>query len=102
RITVSLHNQKEDIKLLSEALEHYYPKALEETGSSFDKIKRSFGITQLEPKQSSNDIQTKDVQLQFETTIKNIDKEIWNSLMGGQSVFDWQGLAYLEEAFSNN
>lgn len=102
RITVSLHNQKEDIKLLSEALEQYYPKALEETDNSQDKVKKSFGITQIKPIQGLDYIQSKDLQLQFETTIKNIDKKVWDSLMSGQSVFDWQGLAYLEEAFSNN
>ena len=44
RITISRHNQKEDIKALTEALQFHFPKALEETDNSLEKIQRSFRL----------------------------------------------------------
>jgi hypothetical protein len=43
-----------------------------------------------------------ELKLQHETTIHNIDKNEWNQLLGKQSTFDWNGLAFLEKAFSGN
>jgi predicted N-acyltransferase len=40
--------------------------------------------------------------MQHENSIRNIHKAEWNLLLGKQSVFDWDGLLFLEEAFSGN
>ena len=44
RITLSSHNQQQDIKALAEAIEYHFPKALEETNNSENKIRQAFGI----------------------------------------------------------
>ena len=43
RITLSSHNQKQDIlRELAEAMKYHYPKALEETNNSDEKLERLF------------------------------------------------------------
>ena len=100
RITLSRHNQKEEIKALVDALEKHLPQVLQETGNSLYKIHKAFGI------KSENYFQEKLVKksplkVQYETTIKNIDENIWNQILGKKSTFDWEGLQFLEDAFSN-
>ncbi|MFV8465807.1 aminotransferase class I/II-fold pyridoxal phosphate-dependent enzyme [Flavobacterium sp. LB1P62] len=101
RITLSRHNQKEEIKALVEAMEYHFPKALEESGNSQHKVNKAFGIVEtastvrnLEPKT--------DLKLQYETAIEKINKQNWNELLGKQSTFDWDGLCFLENSFKNS
>jgi 7-keto-8-aminopelargonate synthetase-like enzyme/predicted N-acyltransferase len=101
RITLSRHNQKEEIKALVKAMEFHSPKALEESGNSLNKVNKAFGIVEtvstipnLEPKM--------DLVLQYETAIEKINKQNWNELLGKQSTFDWEGLSFLENAFKNS
>ncbi|WP_367757338.1 aminotransferase class I/II-fold pyridoxal phosphate-dependent enzyme [Flavobacterium sp. WC2430] len=100
RITLSRHNQKEEIKALVEAMEFYYPKALEDSGNSLQKVKKAFGIPEIIPQREDVELKT-DLVVQYETSIKKIDKQNWNELLGKQSTFDWEGLSFLENAFSN-
>lgn len=102
RITISRHNQKEDIKALADALQLHLPKALEETDNSIDKIQRSFRLEKSCHKIKKETADSGLLQFQFEKSIHNIDKEFWNIALGGQSVFDWEGMCYLEEVFKNN
>lgn len=102
RITISQHNQKEDIKALADALQFHLPKALEETDNSLEKIQRSFRLETVFNKVKKENTDSGLLQFQFETSIHSIDKELWNSALGGQSVFDWEGMCYLEETFKNN
>ncbi len=102
RITISRHNQKEDIKALGDALQFHLPKALEETDNSLEKIQRSFRLEKVFNKVKKENNDSGLLQLQLETSIHDIDKELWDNALGGQSVFDWEGLCYLEEAFKNN
>ncbi len=101
RITLSRHNQKEEIKALVDAMVNFLPLALAESGNSLNKIYQAFGLKESEiimdevNKKSS-------LQIQHETSIKNIDKISWNQLLGKQNTFDWDGLHFLESAFSNN
>lgn len=101
RITLSRHNQKEEIKALVEAMEYHFPKALEESGNSQHKVNKAFDIVEtvstvgnLEPKT--------DLIVQYKTSIEKINKQNWNKLLGKQSTFDWDGLCFLENAFKNS
>src|SRR5690606_22629241 len=102
RITISRHNQKEEIKALVEAMVYHFPKALEDTHTNFDRVFQAF---KLEPKQKEapyNTVRNADLKVQLEDSIIKIDKQLWNSLLGKQGVFDWEGLRFLEESFSDN
>lgn len=101
RITLSRHNRKEDIEGLTKALEYHFPKAIEETQNNAYKVFCAFGLTPPEnvekPIQYESLFSTEHLQ-----SIKLIDSDMWNSSMGRESVFDWDGMCFLEKAFANN
>lgn len=102
RITISRHNQKEEIKALVAAMEYHFPMALEDTHTN---SKRVFQAFKLAPKLKQVSFQTNSntsLKLQLEDSIVKIEKQLWNSLLGKEGVFDWEGLKFLEESFSGN
>ncbi|MFV8347184.1 aminotransferase class I/II-fold pyridoxal phosphate-dependent enzyme [Flavobacterium sp. ZB4P13] len=101
RITVSRNNQEEDIRGLVQALEYHFPKALEETSNSMHKISMAFGTPEITEKKEKL-IPQSSLILHYKTSIKEIDKQTWNTLLGGQSTFDWDGLCFLEDTFKNS
>jgi 7-keto-8-aminopelargonate synthetase-like enzyme len=103
RITVSRHNQKEEIKALVDAMVYHYPKALEETNTSENKVRKAFRMPLLENKNDEVPLPiVVGLSFQQEDTIVNISKVEWNSLLGKNSVFDWDGLLFLENVFKAN
>ena len=101
RITVSRNNQEEDIRGLVQALEYHFPKALEETSNTLHQVSRAFGIPEFSQKKEKL-ISQSSLNLQYETSIQQLNKATWNMLLGGQSTFDWDGLCFLENAFKNS
>ncbi|KUO64955.1 MAG: aminotransferase class I/II [Lutibacter sp. BRH_c52] len=101
RITLSRHNQKEEIKALVDAIENLLPMALSQTGNSLNKIYQAFGLNETHIHKEEV-IKKTCLKMQHETSIKNINKNSWNQLLGKQNTFDWDGLHFLESAFSNN
>ncbi|MFV8351745.1 aminotransferase class I/II-fold pyridoxal phosphate-dependent enzyme [Flavobacterium sp. XS2P14] len=100
RITLSRHNQKEEIKSLVEAMEYHFPKALEATGNSQNKVMKAFGMDErIKPEENFKKKTT--LLLQYETSIEKINKQNWNELLSKQSTFDWEGLCFLENTFTN-
>ena len=101
RITLSSHNQKEDIEALTEALDFHYGKALEASHNSDDKIKRAFGLIDSIHSQSTP-MFSSEITIEVNNSIRTIDKEEWNQKVGKNTVLDWDGLAFLEDAFAQN
>jgi 7-keto-8-aminopelargonate synthetase-like enzyme len=101
RITLSSHNQQQDITALAAAMEYHFPKALEETNNNENKIRQVFGI---DSKKIEKISQSKEQELFIEekNTIQDIEKSEWNQYMGKQNIFDWEGLVYLEKTFSQH
>ncbi|MBC5864318.1 aminotransferase class I/II-fold pyridoxal phosphate-dependent enzyme [Flavobacterium turcicum] len=101
RITLSSHNQLEDITALAEAMEYHFPKTLEDTNNSEIKIRQAFGM---DNKKAENISELKEQELFIEekNTIQDIEKSEWNQYMGKQNIFDWDGLVYLEKTFSQH
>tara|TARA_R110002049_G_scaffold93815_8_gene231599 strand:- start:621 stop:3029 length:2409 start_codon:yes stop_codon:yes gene_type:complete len=100
RITISRHNQKKEIFALVEAMKYHYPKALEDTHTNFNRVFAAFKLEHDSKK--TNRKMRQDLTVQLEDTIQNIDENMWNSLFVNQGVFDWKGLFFLEESFTNN
>jgi len=101
RITLSSHNQQQDIKSLAEAMQYHFPKALEETNNSGNKIRLAFGIGSKKPEEIS--VSTKQFFfIEEKNTIQDIKKSEWNQYMGKQNIFDWDGMAYLEKTFNQH
>ena len=99
RITISRHNQKAEIKALVEAMVHHFPKALEDTNTTNNKVRRDFRMSPLPEIQETR---SEELRIQHERSIRRIPKNQWNAWMGNQSVFDWDGVNFLEEAFADN
>lgn len=97
RITISRHNQKEEIKGLVEAMKKYYPIALEETGTNLNQVRKAFKLSIEKQSITFKDIR---LTLNYTSTIKNISKAEWNELLGAQSTFDWEGQLFLEQVFN--
>ena len=100
RITISRNNGDEQIKGLTEALEYHYPLALEETSNTLNKVSMAFGIPQPDSQEKENTIKPA-LNYQYKTSIKQIDAALWNKLIDKQNIFDWDGLCFLEDAFTN-
>ena len=98
RITISRHNQLPEIKALVEAMEHHFPKALEETHTNMNRVRRFFKLPQVKDINGENQLQN--VIVKCENSIHKVDKTTWNKYMANQSVFDWDGLAFLESIFT--
>jgi 7-keto-8-aminopelargonate synthetase-like enzyme len=101
RITLSSHNQMQDIKALAEAMEYHFPKALEETNNSENKIRQAFGIG-IEKVQKILESNEQELYIEEKNTIQDIEKLEWNQYMGKQNIFDWDGMVYLEKTFSQH
>jgi 7-keto-8-aminopelargonate synthetase-like enzyme len=101
RITLSSHNKQQDITALAEALEYHFPKALEETNNSENKIRQAFGIDSRKTEKISES-KEQELFIEEKNTIQDIEKSEWNQYMGKENIFDWEGLVYLENTFSQH
>jgi 7-keto-8-aminopelargonate synthetase-like enzyme len=101
RITISRHNEKEEMKALVDAMVYHYPKALEETHTTKNKVRAAFKMPYIKEQEEIKAVSTA-LTVQHENSITNIEKAEWNTIMGGQSVFDWEGLSFMEKAFSGH
>ncbi|WP_162425821.1 aminotransferase class I/II-fold pyridoxal phosphate-dependent enzyme [Pontibacter pudoricolor] len=104
RITISLKNSFQDIEQLVAKLSYNFKQALVETGQTDEKIRKAFKMpmpaaTLLQAPPATID-QT--VNLKSYITIQSIKESDWNTYLGHEGMFDWQGMLFLEKSFSNN
>jgi 7-keto-8-aminopelargonate synthetase-like enzyme/predicted N-acyltransferase len=106
RLAVTNGQTKDDIKNVLDAFQHHFPKVLEEEGQTIDDISNNFNLPFEETKKHYVSIGKNDLErpfdIQHETTIHNIDKELWDELLGDNGTFDWEGCRLLEETFCDN
>ncbi len=107
RCSISRQVNKNEIKQFVDALVYHYPKVLEEENKTMEDVRKAFK-TVIEKKSASsilNPILKNSAdyfEIQEARSIKNIDKQEWDKLLGENGNFDWQGLLALEDVFSNN
>jgi hypothetical protein len=99
RITISRHNEKAEIKGLADAMAYHFPLALEETGTNPERVFHAFT---LEPKTREEHRPLYDLTLEAKESINQVDREAWNRCLGGQGVYDWAGMKFLESVFQGN
>lgn len=100
RFTITRNQTLEDIGALVDALSYHFPRVLSEEKVSENSIRKAFKLSPIEEKVIASYTSTYTVQ--HETTIKNISADEWNPLLGQNPSLDWNGINFLEEAFSNN
>lgn len=106
RLAINNGQTLEDIQNVLEAYNYHFPKVLDEEGQSIDDIEASFKMNFPETGKQFSSYKkgrhnTKLI-IQHETSIKNIDKNLWNELLGDNGSFDWNGCKILEESFKDN
>jgi 7-keto-8-aminopelargonate synthetase-like enzyme len=105
RLAVTNGQTKEDIKNVLDAFQHHFPQVLEEEGQTIEDISNNFNLPFEETKKRYSVSETKadsSFDIQHETTIHNIDKELWDELLGDNGTFDWEGCRFIEETFTDN
>ncbi|HET8854682.1 MAG TPA: aminotransferase class I/II-fold pyridoxal phosphate-dependent enzyme, partial [Salinimicrobium sp.] len=99
RITISRHNQIEEIKSLVDAMVYHYPRALEETNSNLIRVRKAFRMPVEEKKKKIS--HNSDLKVEHHSSIQQIDKALWNEIFGERGAMDWEGQAFLEKVFNN-
>ncbi|HEX8545703.1 MAG TPA: aminotransferase class I/II-fold pyridoxal phosphate-dependent enzyme [Cytophagaceae bacterium] len=108
RFTITRHHKEKDIEKLIERINHHLPLALLEEGRSMKDIWRSFKnikkneIKTLPVKTQIKLAKVPDFTIQRETTIRDINKDLWNGIFSHEGNFDWDALQLYENAFSQN
>ena len=100
RITLSNHNAFDDIDHLVEQLMTFYDIALMTTSNSRSRVGKAFrmDLTDLKPFANNN----QDLQFQEFKTIAATDYSHWDSTLGKTNMLNQDGLAYLEQSFTQN
>lgn len=105
RLPINNGHTDEDIKNLLDAFRYHFPRVLEEEGVTVEKISTSFKLPFGETKKRYSTpapiAKAETFKIQHETTIHNIDKSLWNELLG-ESTYDWEGCRFMEETFRDN
>ena len=99
RITISRHNQKQEIKDLVDAMVYHFPKALEATHTNLQRVCHAFKLDHRIPIENKT---INNLHVQQEDSILNVDETVWNNLFNYQGVYDWDGLKFLENTFTGN
>lgn len=108
RISLNTHLQKTDLENLVTCLSEEFPKAMEDENRSFEQIYSAFRTTitdsfpQIEEKQKKKITKNDELKLLKYNTIQDIDKDLWNKKMPNDGCFDWNGMLFLEQCFSDN
>jgi 7-keto-8-aminopelargonate synthetase-like enzyme len=105
RLAITNGPSDDDIRNVLQAFQYHFPRVLEEENQTVEDISANFNLPfettakrYIAVSAKAND----ELEIQLETTINNIDKTVWDSLLGGNGTFDWEGCKFLEETYSNN
>jgi len=101
RVTITLHQTKDDIERLVKTIAANLPFVLQDENSSLNDIYKAFNI---EGKYFKRSLQQNNNSFIIENkkSINDINNEEWNNLLGKNGSFDCDGLRFLEKVFSNN
>src|SRR6202008_2690947 len=92
RLAIANGQTLDDIKNVIDAFKYHFPRVLEEEGQSVEDISNNFNINFEETsrrypvKQKNNQ---KGFNILHKTTINEIDKTLWDDLLGDNGTFDW-------------
>lgn len=108
RFSISRHNSHEDIKALVDCIGYHYERTLLEEGVTDREIRKAFRLPVIdrstEVKHPIVEVSgaAKKLSIQHYTSIAQVDRDIWDSFFADKGSFDWEGLLFLERAFSGN
>ncbi len=107
RFCLNLHQSLEDIENMIAVIAYHYPLALSEEGRTRNDVQLAFKLPLFEEERTQKNVQL-DVQLkdaltiEYVQSVRTIEAQQWNSMLGSNGSFDWNGLCFLENTFRNN
>lgn len=104
RFTLTRHNTKADIDLLTDAMAYHLPKAIEEEGDSTERVYQEFGFDFQKKEQNSlvEPIDNSNLVIEEYTTIHQINAADWDLMFKDRRNISHTGMQCMEEIFSNN
>lgn len=105
RLPITNGQTDDDIRGVLAAFKYHFPRVLEEEGLTVDDISTSFDLPFEKTKARYSvypKTQSLDLNVQHERTIHNIDKALWDDLLGDNGNFDWEGCRFCEDTFKDN
>ncbi|MEO8236753.1 MAG: aminotransferase class I/II-fold pyridoxal phosphate-dependent enzyme [Flavobacterium sp.] len=104
RFTLTRHNTKADIDLLTEAMGYHLPRAIEEEGDSIERVYKEFGY-RLQKNENNSLIEStnnSNLVVGEYRTIHDINAADWNLMFKDRGNITHSGMQAMEEIFSNN
>ncbi|WP_051590777.1 aminotransferase class I/II-fold pyridoxal phosphate-dependent enzyme [Flavobacterium daejeonense] len=103
RFTLTRHNTKADIDLLTDAMAYHLSKAIEEEGDSIERVYKEFGY-HLQQKKDELLVEPINSNLIVEeyTTIHDINAVDWDLMFKDRGNIGHSAMQAMEEIFSNN
>jgi len=104
RFCINLHHTIEDIEQMVSVMARNYPLALEDEGLTYKDIYQAFKMDVQVKDHPKSLTERKNNQFSIElfNTIKQVNKEEWNGLLGYNGSFDWEGLLFMENLFKGH
>ncbi len=125
RLSITAHHDQGDLTSLAQAIKHHYPLALQDVGLSRDEVEKLFSfhtganerrrVGKLSRMFELSDVKastlpssaaslnaaqsTAKLQLEYTSTIRDLDPTEWNRLLGGRSTFTHATLSAFEAQF---
>src|SRR5690606_21343567 len=98
RITISVYTEFKELERLAKSLENHYPKALVETGNSYEKVSRIFK-KDFKPKEQLLPLKPDLFKAATYKSIEELGEGLWNKLLE-DNAFDYQGVQFIQNYFS--
>lgn len=104
RFTLTRHNTKADIDLLTDAMAYHLPKAIEEEGDSTERVYQEFGFDfqKKEKNPLVGPINNSNLVVEEYRTIHQINAADWDLMFKDRGNISHLGMQAMEEIFSNN
>lgn len=102
RFTITNHVTEADITNFVKALDRNYQLALAEEGVAISEINKAFNIAQAVKEASLPQKQASGYKVQVLSSIQQVEKSEWDPLFEDEGLFNWEGLRFMEAAFSGH
>ncbi|MGD1846467.1 MAG: aminotransferase class I/II-fold pyridoxal phosphate-dependent enzyme [Salibacteraceae bacterium] len=110
RFGLTRDHTKEDIRTLIDAMVFHFPRALQDEGRTENQVRKAFNLS-LKEEAATIKVEEPVVadlspaaqhQIEHFRSIQEVDAATWNTAMADRGVFDWEGMRFMETAFSGN
>jgi 7-keto-8-aminopelargonate synthetase-like enzyme len=106
RFTITRNHSFREIERMVEALSINLKEVLVEENFTIEQIYKAFKMNPAKTEKSTELAPAIITETNFEVihckTIQQVDKELWDQLLGSRGSYNWEGMKFLEDTFSRN